>query len=178
MRKVILTLAVSLDGFIARENGAVDWLKMEDLTEAADEMREFFSSIDAILWGRKTFGNGLELGGDLVMYGKKVKHYVFSRAPQTSKRENLRFVSGNIKEFVEDLKHQSGKNMWLMGGGDLAKSFFEENLINEIILGIQPTILGKGIPLFLPREKQIDLELTDVKTRKSGSVQLSYLVKR
>ncbi|MDQ6786222.1 MAG: dihydrofolate reductase family protein [Acidobacteriota bacterium] len=177
MRKIILALAVSLDGYIARENGAVNWLKTEDLTEAAGESSKFFKSVDTIFLGRKTYEKGLEMtGGDMKMYGD-VKLYVFTRTTQTSEHENLQFVSENAEEFVKDLKRQSGKNIWLMGGGDLAKTFFEENLIDEIILGIQPTILGFGIPLFLPRDKQIDLELTNVKTRNSGSVQISYRVK-
>ena len=95
----------------------------------------------------------------------------------TSEYENLVFVSENVKEIVTDLKRQNGKDILLMGGGDLAKRFFGENLIDELILGIQPTILGKGIPLFLLAEKQIDLELFDLKTRKSGTVQVSYHVK-
>jgi dihydrofolate reductase len=177
MRKITLALAVSLDGFIARENGDVDWLRMEDLTEAADESKAFFKTIDTILLGRKTYEKGLELGGDVKMYGD-VKVFVFTRTHQESEYETLHFVSENVKEFVEELKQQSGKNILLMGGGDLAKTFFEENLIDELILGIQPTILGRGIPLFLPHQRQSDLELIEVKTRQSGSVQISYSVKR
>ncbi len=169
---------MSLDGYIARENGDVDWLRMEDLTEAADEMKEFFASVDTILWGRKTYVKGLEMGGDVGMYGKKIKNYIFSHTPQTSEHENLQFVSENIKEFIEDLKRQEGKSIYLMGGGILAKTFFEAGLIDEIILSIQPTILGTGIPLFLPHERQTELELIDVKTRRSGSVQISYKVKQ
>jgi dihydrofolate reductase len=176
MRKVILGLAVSLDGYIARENGDVDWLKMEDLTEAAIEMKEFFASIDTIFFGRKTFSKGEEMGGDINMYGK-VMNYVFSRTPRRSEIKNLVFVSENIGEFVEDLKRQDGENILLMGGGDLAKTFFEEGLIDELIIGVQPVILGKGIPLFLPHDRQTELERFDVKTRNSGTVQISYRVK-
>ncbi len=169
---------MSLDGYIARENGDVDWLRMEDLTEATDEMKEFFASVDVILWGRKTYTKGLEMGGDIGMYGNKIKNYIFSRTPQTSEHENLQFVSENVNEFVRDLKRQEGKNIYLMGGGILAKNFFEAGLIDKIILSIQPTILGTGISLFLPHDKQTELELTDVKTRKSGSVQISYRMKK
>lgn len=175
MRKIILGLAASLDNYIARENGAVDWLKMEDLTEAADELREFFSSIDTVLTGCKTYEKGLELGQNGY---DGLMNYVFTRTPRESKKDNVRFITEGVKEFVENLKKQDGKNMCLTGGGILTKTFFEENLIDEIILGIQPTILGAGIPLFLPNDKQIDLELFDVKTRRSGTVQISYRVKR
>ena len=167
---------MSLDGYIARENGDVDWLKMHDLTEAAGEMKEFFDSIDTIFFGRKTFSKGEEMGGDINMYGN-VMNYVFSRTPRRSEIENLAFVSENVVEFVKDIKRREGKNILLMGGGDLAKTFFEEGLIDELIIGVQPTILGKGRPLFLPLERQTELERYDVKTRKSGTVQISYRVK-
>lgn len=176
MRKVILGLAASLDGYIARENGDVDWLKMEDLTEGAEEMKEFFASIDTIFWGRKTLSKGEEMGGDINMYGK-VMNYVFSYTPRQSEIENLVFISENVVEFVENLKRQDGKNILLMGGGNLAKTLFEEGLIDELIIGIQPVILGKGIPLFLPQERQMELERLDVKMRESGTVQISYRVK-
>jgi dihydrofolate reductase len=175
MRKIIFGLAASLDGYIARENGAVDWLKMEDLTEAADEMREFFALIDTVLTGRKTYEKGLELGQDGY---DGLMNYVFTGTPRESKKDNVRFITEDVKEFVENLKKQKGKNMCLTGGGILAETFFAGDLIDEIVLGVQPTILGAGIPLFPPSGKQIDLELFDVKTRKSGTVQLSYRVKR
>lgn len=170
-------MAVSLDGYIARENGDVDWLKMQDLTEAADEMKEFFESVDTILMGNKTYQKGLEMtGGDMKMYGN-TKLYIFTHTSQTSSNENLQFVSGSVKEFVENLKQKDGKNILLMGGGILAKTFFKDKLIDEMILGIQPVILGKGIPLFLSQDNQFELELFDTKIRKSGTVQVSYRIK-
>lgn len=175
MRKVILGLAVSLDGYIARENGDVDWLKMEDLSEGADEAKEFYNSIDAIFLGRKTYQKGLEMGGASA-FGD-IPCYVFSRTVQKSENTNLHFISGNVKEHVEELKRLEGKNILLMGGGEIATVFFEEDLIDELIIGIQPVILGKGIPLFLPHERQTELERFDVKMRKSGTVQISYRVK-
>ena len=90
MRKIILSLAVSLDVFIAREDGAVDWLHMEDLTEAADESRKFFKTIDTIFFGRKTFEKGFELGGDLKMYGN-VK-LSFSPEKSLCRRVNMKIL--------------------------------------------------------------------------------------
>jgi dihydrofolate reductase len=176
MRKVILALAVSLDGYIARENGDVDWLKMQDLSEAADESKEFFAAIDTIFFGRKTYEKGLEMGGG-ASFGNNIKCCVFTRSPRESVDANLQFVSENIVEFVENLKKQNGKNILLMGGGEIAATFFAENLIDEMILGVQPVILGAGIPLFVKPQKQIELERIDVKTRKSGTVQISYRMK-
>lgn len=178
MRKIILALAVSLDGYIARENGDVDWLAMEDLQEGASEMNDFFSSIDTIFFGRKTYEKGLEMSdGESGGFGDGIMSYVFTRKLQTSNDKNLEFISKNVKEFVENLKKQDGKDIWLMGGGELAKTFFEEGLIDELVLGIQAKIIGRGIPLFLPHERQTNLELLETKTRKSGSVQITYRVK-
>jgi dihydrofolate reductase len=176
MRKVILALAVSLDGYIARENGDVDWLKMQDLSEAADEAKEFFASIDTVFFGRATYEKGLEMGGG-ASFGDGIICYVFTRSPRKSDDANLQFVSENIADFVRNLKKQIGKNILLMGGGKIAETFFTENLIDEMILGIQPVILGAGIPLFAASQKQIELGRIDVKTRKSGTVQISYRVK-
>lgn len=178
MRKIILALAVSLDGYIARENGDVNWLAMEDLTEGADEMNDFFSSIDTIFFGRKTYEKGLEMsGGSGGGFGDGIMSYVFTRTTRESDDKNLQFVSENVKEFVGNLKNQEGKNIWLMGGGELAKTFFEEGLIDELVLGIQAKIIGRGIPLFLPHNRQTDLELIETKTRQSGSVQITYRIK-
>lgn len=176
MRKVILALAVSLDGYIARKNGDIDWLKMQDLSEAADESKGFFASIDTIFFGRVTYEKGLEMGGGSG-FGDGITCCVFTRTPRESNNANLQFVSQNIVEFVENTKKRNGKNILLMGGGNVAETFFAADLIDEMILGIQPVILGAGIPLFVSPQKQIELERTDVKLRKSGTVQISYRVK-
>lgn len=175
MRKVILSLAVSLDGFIASKNGGVDWLAMEDLTEAADEMNEFFASIDTVLTGRKTYEKGIEFGQDGY---DGFENYIFTRNKRNSRKENIKFVSTEVWEFVENLKRQPGKDIWLTGGGELVRTFLEENLIDELILAVQSKIIGAGIPLFLPHERQLDLELLDVKKRKSGTVQIHYRIKK
>jgi dihydrofolate reductase len=111
-------------------------------------------------------------------FGDNIKCCVFTRSPRQSRDVNLQFVSGNIVQFVENLKTQDGKNILLMGGGKIAETFFAAELIDEIILGIQPVILGAGIPLFISPQKQIELERIDVKLRKSGTVQISYRVKK
>lgn len=167
---------MSLDGYIARENGAVDWLEMNDLTEAEDEGKAFFETIDAVLFGRKTYEKGLEMGGGA--FPDKM-NYIFTRsAARADESENIKFISDDPKTFVQNLKQQTGKNILLMGGGAIAKTFFEEKLIDELILGIQAKIIGTGIELFLPHNGQTDLELIDVKTRRSGTVQVSYRIKQ
>ena len=166
---------MSLDGYIANEDGGVNWLAMEDLTEAADEMQEFFASIDTVLTGRKTYEKGIEFGQDGY---DGFENYVFTRTRRESRKENIKFVSTDIREFVEELKRQPGKNIWLTGGGDLVRTFFEKNLIDELILAVQSKIIGTGIPLFLPHERRLDLALLNVKKRKSGTVQIHYRIKK
>ncbi|HMF55564.1 MAG TPA: dihydrofolate reductase family protein [Pyrinomonadaceae bacterium] len=170
MRKVILFIANSLDGFIARADGGFDWL----FTDNDYGMRKFYGSIDAVMMGRKTYGMMLGFG-ESSYRGKK--NYVFSRKSGSSTDENVEFVSGDVKSFVESLKRQPGKDIWLVGGFGLAETFWREHLIDEIILSVHPIILGSGIPLFRKADEQIDLELLKSKAFKSGLVQLHYRVK-
>ena len=173
MRKVIYYLAASLDGFIARNDGSVDWLKMEDTEEAGDEFREFAASVDAVLYGRKTWEKGLELDASGDSF-KGFQNYVFSRTSRQSEIPNVTFVGDDPVVFVKKLKEAEGKNIWLMGGGELAAVLLDAGLIDEIILNIQPVILGKGIPMFNNPDEFAAFESAAVKRRESGSIQVTY----
>src|SRR5688572_18380060 len=135
MRKVILGLGISLDQYIARRDGAVDWLSMDwDYDWMA-----FFQTIDAVLMGRKTLEKAVEMSKDKKSNPYQgMETYVFSRKLTESPVESVRLISGHLKDFVENLKAKDGKNIWLSGGGELAKSFLNEDLIDEIHLGITP----------------------------------------
>jgi dihydrofolate reductase len=169
MRKVKLFIANSLDGFIARPDGSFDWL----FTDGDYGMTDFFKSVDTALIGRKTYDLMLSFGGEHSSY-KGMKNYVFSRSPKKSKDKNVQFVSGDIRNFIESLKQKRGKDMWLVGGGELTESFLRERLIDEFILTVHPIILGAGIPLFHGESQQTDLKLIDCKTYESGIVQVHY----
>lgn len=182
MRKIILGLGISLDGYIARKNGAVDWLSMDwDYDWTA-----FFKTVDAVLMGRKSWDVALEMTPpdkrNVNPYGAMAA-YVFSNTLKTTGVEGVEIVSGDLKRFVEDLKAKDGKHIWLSGGGDLAKSFLNENLVDEIHLGITPHLLGAGLPLFLELEREIPLRLISCKTyphkkEENGLVELFYEVKK
>ena len=182
MRKIILGLGISLDGYIARKNGAVDWLSMDwDYDWTA-----FFKTIDAVLMGRKSWDVALEMTPpekrNANPYGA-METYVFSNTLETSGVEGVEIVSGDLKEFVGNLRARDGKNIWLSGGGDLAKSFLNENLVDEIHLGITPHLLGSGLPLFLELEREIPLRLISCKTyphkkEENAMVELFYEVKK
>lgn len=178
MRKIIFGCANSLDNFIARADGSVDWLMWSD--EAAEIMKNFWKNFDTILMGRKTYEISLSFENNK---GKKksepkIKTYVFSRTLKGKDNYGVEIISENAVEFVRDLKNSKGKDICLMGGGDFAKTMFEADLIDEIGFNIHPVLLCSGIPLFLEMQKQINLELIECKPFKNGCVYVYYRVKK
>lgn len=178
MRKVTFGGANSLDNYFARKDDSVDWLMWSD--EAASVMADFWKSIDTVVMGRRTYEVALRMGAGAGAY-PGVKNYVFSRTMKPSagkKVKNLEFISEDAADFVRKLKNQEGKDICVMGGGLLAKSLFEADLIDEIGFNIHPVLLGSGIPVFHEMNHQIDLELIDCKAFKNGTLLVSYRVKR
>ena len=175
MRKITFGVANSLDNFIARENGAVDWLMWSD--EVMEITSDFWKKIDTILMGRKTYTVGLELSKGKKNPYPNIKTYVFSRTLKAEENADVEIVSENAVEFVRKLKSEEGKEICVMGGGEFAKSLFEAELIDEIGFNIHPVLLGSGIPLFLEMKRQIDLELIESRQLKTGCVYVLYRVK-
>jgi len=175
MRKVTFGCANSLDNYIARPDGSVDWLLWG--REAAQVMREYWKTIDTIVMGRKTYEISLKLGEGGADPYAGMKTYVFSRTLKKSQHGTVEIISADAAEFVRDLKKQKGKDICMMGGGLLAKSLFEAHLIDEISFNIHPVLLGSGIPLFHEMKDQTDLELILGKPFKNGCVLVSYRVK-
>jgi dihydrofolate reductase len=138
-------------------------------------MRDYWEGIDTVLWGRKTWevaarGQGGGYPG--------VRSFVFSRRLEKEPAGNVVLVQTDAAEFVGDLKQQEGKGICLMGGGELALSLFEADLIDEVGFNIHPVLLGSGIPLFHPMTRQIDLELKECRPFKNGCVYVLYEIKR
>jgi dihydrofolate reductase len=174
-RKVTFGGACSLDGFFARKNDAVDWLIWSD--EAGKIMRDYWETIDTIVMGRKTYEAGLKMSGGKENLYSGIKTYVFSRTLRPRKDGPLEFVADDAAEFVKRLKKTKGKDICVMGGGNLARSLFEAGLIDEIGFSVHPVLLGSGIPLFHEMKKQIDLELIGCQCFKNGCVYVSYRVR-
>ena len=147
MPRIKLYIATSLDGFIARENGNIDWLtKYENNPETDYGYSEFYASIGKVLMGRKTYEQVLGFGE--WPYREK-KSYIFTRQKEPMRRENnVEFVSEDIGEFVRQLKGNTEEDIWLVGGSQIIKVFFEENLVQDLIVFVVPIILGSGILLF------------------------------
>lgn len=177
MRKVTFGTANSLDNFIARPDNKVDWIMWSG--EAMALMKDHWKTIDTILMGRKTYDVAVKSSS-----GKKRKNpypgmkcYVFSQTLKSPRDPDTTIVSEDAGKFVRRMKKQPGKDICVMGGGELAKSLFDAGVIDEIGFNIHPTLLGNGIPLFHVMKRQIDLELMQCKPLKNGCVYVQYRVK-
>jgi dihydrofolate reductase len=174
MRKVTFGGANSLDNFLARKDDAVDWLLWCD--EAAAVMSSYWKTIDTILMGRKTYEVALHHSKGKSPY-PGMRSYVFSKTLPPESHRDVTVVPGDASDFVRRLKTEPGKDICLMGGGELANSLFEAGLVDEIGLNIHPVLLGSGIPLFHATSRQINLELLESNTFKNGCVFVRYRVK-
>ena len=174
-RKIIVSIATSADGYIARPDGDVGWL---DRPNPKDHygMGAFFKTIDTILWGRKTYTKGLEMGMKDSGFGKGIKNYVFSRHPQKSPAGAFEFVNSAIKPFAEGLRRQPGKHIWMMGGGEIIASFLDEGEIDEFDIRVIPVFIGEGIPMIQPRQRSVQLKLLRSRKWPDGVVGLNYRV--
>ncbi len=173
-RKIIVNLATSADGYLARLDGSLDWLTERPVPKGFYGMPEFTQSTDAKILGRKTFEHSLELGAS---FRADDVHYVFSRktAP-ASVPPGVQFVAEPIGAFVKRMRSQPGKNIWLMGGGGLIGAFLDEGAIDEFIITVVPVFIGEGIPLLVPKHRQIALRLLGVQPFPDGVVQVHYQV--
>jgi dihydrofolate reductase len=176
MRKVTFGGANSLDNFFARKDHSVDWLIFSG--EAAALMKAYWETIDTVLMGRKTYEVALKMGGGNANPYGGVTNYVFSRSGKARPTKGVNIVSEDAADFVRRLKTEEGKDICVMGGGLLAKSLFEADLIDEVGFNIHPVLLGSGIPVFHEMNHQIDLELIECQVLKAGTVMVTYRVKK
>lgn len=176
MRKVTFGGANSLDNFFARTDHSVDWLIWSN--EAAAFMEAYWKTIDTVLMGRKTYEVALKMGGGNANPYAGVTNYVFSRSGKAKPTKGVEIISEDAAEFVRKLKNKEGKDICVMGGGLLAKSLFEADLIDEVGFNIHPVLLGSGVPVFHEMNHQIDLELIECKVFKVGTVMVTYRVKK
>jgi len=167
-RTVVLGIGISLDGYIARPDGAVDFLFMpKDYS-----MGPFFKRIDTAVMGRKTYEAALKLGGSFSSPG--MKSYVFSRSLDNEGRGGVAIVREPPKSFLEALRRKKGKDIWLMGGGELTRAFLEEDLVDELYLGVVPVLIGAGIPAFPGGFPERAFTLAENKSYSKGLVTLRY----
>jgi|SRR5271170_4297038 len=169
MRNVVLGLGISLDGYIARPNGTLDFL----FRPKGYSMADFFATIDTAIMGRKTLDAGIKMsGGTLPRYNMSM--YVFSNSKPPGERDGVIFVNESPTTLIRQLRERPGKDIWLIGGGELARAFLNADLVDRLYLGIVPTLLGEGIPLFPSGFPQRDFTLLENKTYPRGLISLTY----
>lgn len=190
MRKLTYYVACSVDGFIAHTDGSHDGFS-QDGEYFADLFASFPETVpshlrdvmgihsenkcfDTVLMGRKTYEIGLKDG--VTNPYAHLKQYLFSRTMAKSPDENVQLISENGIDLVKNLKNNSGKNIWLCGGADLATTLFNNGLIDQLILKINPFLMGSGIPLFSGIIQQTSLQFSDRKIYKNGVLLLYYQI--
>jgi dihydrofolate reductase len=174
MRKVIFGGAISLDNFLARSDHSYDWILW--CKEASAIMADYWKTIDTILMGRKTYEVSVRNSQGAGAFSG-IATYVFSKTLAPGFDRGVTVVERDASEFVRELKAREGKDICLMGGGELARSLFEAKLIDEVGFNIHPLLLGSGIPVYHPMSRQIDLELLECKPFSNGCVYVYYRVK-
>ena len=181
-RKIIVYVATSADGFIARPDGDVEWLNRRPDTIDYG-MKAFYRSIDTILLGRKTYDWAInyykkQKRSNERIFDRKVANYVFSRKPPKKVAPGAEFVSQPVKAFARRLRATPGKNIWMMGGGELIASFLDAGEIDAFEIHVIPVLIGKGIPLVAPRHRDVLLNLRSARKYPDGVVRLRYDVPR
>lgn len=171
--KLVFYGAISFDGYLARENHSLDWLFG---TEGEEEIGylDFYNTIDTILMGRKTYEQiRVQVGDDFPYKAKKC--YVFSRSEAKSD-EFVDFVNDDIVSFTKSLKEVEGQRIWIVGGGEVLFPLLQAKLVDEFIVQIAPSIIGRGIPLFVPGEQENQLRLVNVRRVKQFA-ELHYVLR-
>ena len=172
-RNLILYIAASLDGYIATEDESLEWLFNVE-GEGDNGFSEFYETVDTVLMGNKTYDWIIRHETGEIPYKNK-ECYVFTKS-SIEDTEDVKFINDDIVSVINKLKYQEGRNIWIVGGGELLQYFLKEKLVDEIILTVAPTIIGKGIPLFKKGDYQLDLALKGTRTF-NQFVELNYGVK-
>ncbi|WP_391574134.1 dihydrofolate reductase family protein [Cohnella sp.] len=177
-RKIILDLAVTLDGFIEGKQGEVDWCIMD----SEMEFNHFLNQIDTILYGRKSYDLWGEFTPEIEQTDSEKEFwelvhskekYVFSRTQKGTDNKAI-FINDSILEKVNELKNKPGKDIWLYGGASLITTFINLGLVDEFRLSVHPVVLGEGKPLFVDIKQRLNLKIVSTRTFSSGVVQLIY----
>jgi dihydrofolate reductase len=175
MRRVVYGGACSLDGYIAREDDGMDWLMWGD--DVAEVVSATWARYDTFLLGRRTYDVAARSGqGGGEMPG--VRSVVFSRTMAQPPARGVELVRDDAAGWLRAAKEQPGKDICVMGGSDLALTFLEAGLVDEIGFNVHPVLLGTGIPALRPMSRQLDLALTEERRFANGCVLLTYDVKR
>jgi dihydrofolate reductase len=182
--RVTIHMASSLDGFIARRDGRVDWLETSDRFEdggvmAPDAIAEFLRTIDCYVMGSRTYETALdfEARGFGWSYGDKAT-FVLTHRELRNTRGTVEFYAGDLRRLVEERLKPKFRNIWFIGGGAVSGECLRRGLADELRYSILPILIGDGIPFFDRLDRDVALHLLEVKAYQSGMVALRYEVKR
>ncbi len=174
MRKIILYVAISLDGKIAKLDGDITWLESIPNPEKLDYgYADFYKNIDTTIMGNKTYEE--VLGFDVPFPYPTKKNYVLTRQTGKTDTKFVNFVTGDILSFVKKIKVEKGKDIWLVGGSEVNTLFFNEGLVDELMIFVMPIVIGAGIPLFGDHPMEQSLHLVETKAFSTGVTMLRYL---
>lgn len=173
MRKIILGLAVTLDGYIEGPNGEYDWC----FTDQDYGLNEFFNRIDAIFIGRKSYEmvQQYAVDGELIPGMPALTEYVFSNTLKSVKK-GAQLISDDSLAEAGRIKALPGKDIWLYGGASLTDALLKAGLVDELWLSVHPILLGSGKPLFHKHDSRIRLSLLESKTYETGLISLRYSI--
>ncbi|WP_129710554.1 dihydrofolate reductase family protein [Priestia megaterium] len=157
-KKIAVYIAASLDGYIARENGEIDWLESVE-GEGDNGYEAFYQTCDAVIMGKATYDHVLKLTSEFPYSDKKC--YVFSRSVQ-GENQHVEFVNESVASFLNSL-NQDNKKIWLVGGSDILADFLTAKRVDEFIISVIPVLLGGGIPLFKQGIPEMNLKFTHMK---------------
>jgi len=181
--RVTIHMAASLDGFIARKDGSVDWLETSDEFADGDTLdpafiEEFLKTIDCYVMGSRTYETALrfEAQGFGWSYGDKPT-FVLTRRELPRVRETIEFHSGDLAQFVNERLRPRFRSIWFVGGGTVSGECLRRALADEVRYSILPVLIGDGVPFFEQLDRDVALHLTEVKAYKSGMVALRYEVR-
>ncbi|MGI9530493.1 dihydrofolate reductase family protein [Lutimonas sp.] len=175
MRKIKLYIAASLNGKIAKPDGSVDWLESIPNPELTDHgYADFYRSIDTTIQGYATYDQIISWGIDFPYADKK--NYVVTRKKQLENTEFVEFISKDHVEFIQKLKEEEGKDIWLIGGGQLNRMLLNEGLLDEIQVFVMPIILQDGKNLFGDLPNETKLSFVNSRSFSTGAVEISYTI--
>ena len=173
MRNIILYIAMSLDGYIADENGGVDWLSGQDPEDKSESSYpEFVQSIDTVIMGWETYHQVItELSPREWVYEELMTYVITHREEASS--EKIRFIHESPSALIRNLKEMDGKDIWICGGASIAWQLMRDGLIDRFYISVIPVILGDGIRLFEKTEKRLELKLLEIRSW-NGITELRY----
>ena len=173
MRKIILYIAASIDGYIADTNGTVEWLEDFPITRETNYgYDDFIASVDTILIGGRSYREVLNM--ETIGHYRNQQIYVVTHGWTEQVSDNVNFITDNIINRIRQLRDDEGKDIWLFGGGELTTMLLAADLVDELQISYIPVILGKGIPLFSKQSQRSKWELVGQSAYNSGILRVDY----